>query len=88
MPEMKPSILKPADVPQLRKAKTMNQDAKAAAYSKLRPGVDIPEGQKAQRYELMQHRAENGIVSRRRKATVGAISITNLPLDENGKLLP
>lgn len=75
MPEFKPSILKDRDIPKLRGAHTKSQSEKAASYDKLRPGTNIPEGQKAHRFELMQHRAENGAVNRRRQTSASSIRI-------------
>lgn len=57
----------------------MPQAEKAKHYEALRPGVNIPEGQKAERFERMQFRNENGVINRRRRATAGHISIPSLP---------
>ncbi len=78
-----PSIIKAKDVPHLHGAKGMSQESKAAAYDKLRPGVQIEEGQKAERFERMQYRKDDDFgsatVHRRGRTHPSSISVPELP---------
>lgn len=79
MPDLLPSCLKPKDKgANLGATKGMSTESKARKYDQIRPGVQIPDAQKAERIDLMRHRDENGINNPRRKRTVGTFSLSGL----------
>jgi len=78
-------VYKESDTPKLRGSRSMGEDAKAKAYESLRPGVDISTGQKAERFDRMVHRYENGPVNRRRRTKVGSIIVPDLPWMKESK---
>jgi len=91
MPDILPSCLKPKDkFANLGSTKGLSTESKARKYDEIRPGVPISTEQKAERIDLMRHRDENGIISSRRKTTVGRMTVPNTAdiWDENGKLKP
>ena len=75
-------VVHPQDEPKLKRVR-MSEDAKAKAYESMRPGVPISEAQKAERFDRMRIRADNGMSNRRRRATVGTMTVPRVPWHED-----
>ncbi len=77
-----PSIIKPADVPKLVGPAPKSQDGKARKYDELRPGVNIPDAQKAERFERMKFRENDEFGSARTKVSGGKRSGSSMLVPE------
>ena len=75
----RPSVLKKGDEKKIYGQHPKTEADKARSYEKLRGNnIDIPQAQKAERFERIKYRAENGVVAPRNRGR-STFTVPELP---------